>query len=46
MGPLSEEGVGGDDDSQSIFDTDPGFGNADEWVDWQQMKQQMKHDEL
>ena len=44
MGPISEEGVGEDD--EAFVNQAGGFGDADEWVDWQSMKEQLKHDEL
>lgn len=40
MGPLGEEGVGGEGETES----DP-LDQA-EWVDWKSMKDQLAHDEL
>lgn len=37
VGPLSEDGVGGD---ENAFVNQGGLG-ADEWVDWSQLKSQM-----
>lgn len=42
MGPLSEEGVG---DDQFVMNAED-LGENVEWVDWQKVKEQAKHDEL
>jgi hypothetical protein len=44
MGPIDEEGVGGDD--EGFVNQAEQLGDANEWVDWQQMKADMEHDEL
>jgi heat shock protein beta len=42
IGPLSEEGVA---DDQFVMNAE-GLGENVEWVDWQKVKEQAKHDEL
>ena len=45
MGPIAEEGVGEEEDL-FMNQGQQEFGEANDWVDWQQMKSQMGHDEL
>ena len=48
MGPIAEEGVGDEEDlfMDQADQAQQEFGGANDWVDWQQMKSQMEHDEL
>lgn len=44
MGPIAEEGIG--DDDEAFVDPAQQIGEANEWMDWQQMKAQRAEGEL